>query len=110
MLIKLTACSKNETIYVNFDFVRTMRREGVITEITMSDDKYHKLAVTETPEAIYEMLYPAELCVSSHDCHCTDIESNCYVDKITLDTPTVVENKVSTKKSTAKKATAKVAE
>lgn len=58
MIIKLTTAGKNEVIYVNFDYVRTMRRDNSFTELTMSDDKYHKLVVAETPEKIYEMLYP----------------------------------------------------
>lgn len=79
MIIKLTAAGKNEVIYVNFDYVRTMRRDTSFTELTMSDDKYHKLAVTEMPEKIYEMLYPvsqntdcAELSAVSATVHETD--------------------------------------
>lgn len=72
MIIKLTATGKNETIFVNFDYVRTFRRDGAFTELVMSDDKYYKLAVTETPDEIYTALYPNILAVACTDsCKCS---------------------------------------
>ena len=97
MIIKLTTAGKHETIYVNFNYVRTIRKDNSFTELVMSDDKYHKLAVTETPEEIYEMLYPS--CLNSDS---VTISANALdEEKIPIETPVAV------KKSTAKKAVAK---
>lgn len=99
MIIKLTNVGKNETVYVNFDFVRTMRRDGSFTELTMSDDRYHKLVVAETPEVIYEMLYP----VKSYGC-------NCHCKNTEAETVSCETTPAETKKPTVKKAAAKTAE
>lgn len=69
MIIKLTTATKNEAVYVNFDFVRLMRKDGSCTELTMSDDKYHRVTVVESPEDIYEMLYPTKPCQGGCHCH-----------------------------------------
>ena len=102
MIIKLTVSGRNEAIFVNFDYVRTMRRDGAFTELVMSDDKYHKLAVLETPDEIYDMLYPPKPCSVSY---CSGSE-----DKIN-DTPTsifeVTPETTTAKKPTAKKTTVK---
>lgn len=68
MIIKLTTAGKNETIYVNFDYVRSFRRDGTFTELVMSDDRYHKMAVSETPTEIYDILYNTKTC--SCTCQC----------------------------------------
>ncbi len=99
MIIKLTATGKNEATYVNFDYVRTMRREGAFTELVMSDDRYHKIAVTETPEELYEMLYPTKACQAA--CSCPTVENETVSPEVTT---------AEAKKSTTKKATTKVAE
>ena len=93
MIIKLTTAGKKEAIYVNFNYVRTMRRENSFTELTMSDDKYHKLAVTETPEKIYEMLYPV-----SQSTECIEPSAT---------SATASEVQAAVKKPAAKKATVK---
>lgn len=105
MIIKLIS-GRNEAIFVNFDYVRTMRREGAFTELVMSDDKYHKLAVLETPDEICNMLYPPKTCMGNCHCHGTEPETN--------DSPTpvseVAQETTTTKKSTAKKTATKTAE
>lgn len=106
MIIKLTVSGRNEATFVNFDYVRTMRRDGAFTELVMSDDKYHKLAVLETPDEIYNRLYPAKSCTGNCHCHNTETEVN--------DTPTQVSDTapeaVSVKKSTTKKTSTKTVE
>jgi hypothetical protein len=98
MIIKVTATGRNEAIYVNFDYVRTMCRNGAFTELVMSDDKYHKLAVTETPEEIYEKLYPTNTC--SGNCHCHDKAEAESVQEVSVEASAV--KKTSTKKAQAK--------
>lgn len=99
MIIKLTTAGKNEVVYVNFDYVRMMRSVDAFTELVMSDDRYHKIAVIEAPEKIYEMLYPVKACQS--DCSCSQVENEVNTSEVT---------QVETKKATAKKTTAKAAE
>lgn len=96
MIIKLTATGKNEATYVNFDYVHTMRRDGAFTELVMSDDRYHKLAVTETPEEIYEMLYPTKHCQGN--CSCNTVENEI----VSQEAPAVETKKTSAKKTSAK--------
>jgi len=100
MIIKLTISGRNETTFINFDYVRTMRRDGAFTELVMSDDKYHKLAVLETPEEIYDMLYPPKSCTS--DCHCCSAgtEANDILD---FSSEPALEASAATKKPAAKK-------
>ena len=100
MIIKLTTTVKNEPIYVNFDYVRTMRRDGAFTELVMSDDKYHKLSVLETHEEIYSLLYPPKTC--SGNCHCHDTST----ESVILPEAAAVEA-VEPKKTTAKKSSTK---
>ena len=99
MIIKLTVTGKNEVTYVNFDYVRTMRRDGSFTELVMSDDKYHKIAVTECPEEIYEMLYPSTHCQAS--CSCSTVENEVVSPEAAA---------VETKKTTTKKTSTKTVE
>ena len=106
MIIKLTEAGKNEIVYVNFDYVRTIRRSTGFTELIMSDDKYHKLAVLEKPEEIYEMLYPTKTCKGDCGCHCEDTEPKASVGEA----PKITESVAPAKKSTTKKTTAKTAE
>lgn len=98
MIIKLTTAVKNETVYVNFDFVRTMRRDGSFTELTMSDDKYHKLTVVELPEVIYEILSPVKSC--GGNCHCQSTET----EAVSCETPATEVKKPAAKKTTIKTA------
>lgn len=98
MIIKLTATGKNEATYINFDYVHTMRRDGAFTELVMSDDRYHKLAVTETPEEIYEMLYPTKHCHGN--CSCNTVENEI----VSQEVATVENKKPAVKKTSAKPA------
>ncbi len=103
MIIKLTVAGRNEATFVNFDYVRTMRRDGAFTELVMSDDKYHKLAVMETTDEIYDMLYPPKSCSGSCHCHSAETEIPTTVSEVTQETTT-------TKKPAAKKTTTKTVE
>lgn len=106
MIIKLTVTGKNETIFVNFDYVRTMRRDGAFTELVMSDDKYHKLAVAETPEEIYDMLYPPKTDTFSYCSGAADMAAN----NICVQAVEPAPETTSIKKSATKKTSTKVAE
>lgn len=106
MIIKLTVAGRNEATFVNFDYVRTMRRDGTFTELVMSDDKYHKLAVKETPDEIYNMLYPPKSC--SGNCHCHNSEAE--VSDTTVSEPDAKQETTAAKKPAAKKPATKTAE
>jgi hypothetical protein len=99
MIIKLTTTGRNEIVYVNFDYVRMMRSIDTFTELVMSDDKYHKITVTESPREIYEMLYPPVPCVVDGTNQNTENEAS---------KPDAAA--AETKKATTKKTTAKAAE
>lgn len=105
MIIKLTVAGKTDAIFVNFDYVRTMRREGTFTELVMSDDKYHKLAVFETPDEIYDKLYPPKPHTVSF---CSGTEAS--VNNTLAQTQEPVPEAASVKKPAAKKASTKAAE
>jgi hypothetical protein len=103
MIVKLTAAGRNETIFVNFDYVRTIRREGAFTELVMSDDKYHKLAVMETLDEIYDTLYPAKPCTDNCHCHNTKTEASDTPDSVTeVTSETTAVKKPAVKKSVTK--------
>jgi hypothetical protein len=105
MLIKLTVAGRNETTFVNFDYVRTMRRDGAFTELVMSDDKYHKLAVMETPDEIYDILYPPKPCTVSY---CSGAENK--VNNTPAQVVETIPETASVKKPTPKKASTKTVE
>lgn len=110
IIIKLTATEKNEPIYVNFDYVHTMRKDGQSTELIMSADKYSKLRVKETPEDIYDMLYPAALQTESKTAHCSG-NCHCHDTEVASNSNNSVEEATAKKPATKKpKTTTEVAE
>lgn len=101
MIIKLTTSGKRDTVFVNFDYVRTMYRDGNFTELIMSDDKYHKLTVSETPEEIYDMLYPPKVLSVGSDnpaLEWNEAPSEELISEITAEAASTSTKKFTTKK------------